>query len=58
VTHRAPLLPDGQLHFMTSHHLPDASRAATELGWTPTALADALTTTIADRNGHILSHSS
>src|SRR5439155_2355289 len=46
VTHRSPLLPSGQLHFMTSHHLPDATRAAIELGWTPTPLIDAVTTTL------------
>jgi dihydroflavonol-4-reductase len=50
VTHRAPLLPRGQLQFMTAHHLPDATRAATELRWTPTSLDGALTATITYRN--------
>jgi nucleoside-diphosphate-sugar epimerase len=50
VTHRAPLLPAGQLHFMTAHHLPDAAHATDELGWIPTPLDDALAATVAYRN--------
>jgi hypothetical protein len=50
VTHRAPLMPYGQLQFMTAHHLPDAARAVSELGWTSTPLDHALTATIAYRN--------
>lgn len=46
VTHRAPLLPAGQLHFMTSHHLPEATRATTDLGWAPTPLEQALAATV------------
>lgn len=45
VTGRPPLLPAGQLHFMTSHHLPDA-KAAAELGWAPTPLEEAVASTI------------
>ncbi|MGH3466672.1 MAG: NAD-dependent epimerase/dehydratase family protein [Thermocrispum sp.] len=36
LTHRPPLIPSGQLHFLASHALPLADRAATELGWRPT----------------------
>jgi dihydroflavonol-4-reductase len=46
VTGRSALLPVGQLHFMTSHHLPDATKAAAELGWAPTPLEEAMAATI------------
>ena len=46
ITGRPPLLPVGQLHFMTSHHLPDAVKAAAELGWAPTPLDEAVASTI------------
>jgi dihydroflavonol-4-reductase len=45
LTNRAPLLAAGQLP-MTSRHQPDPTRAHTELGWTPTPLADAVRITI------------
>lgn len=47
VTHRSPMLPAGQLHFMTAAHQPDANRAAIELGWAPTDIDQALTATLA-----------
>lgn len=46
VTGRPPLLPAGQLHFMTSHHVPEAAKATAELGWSPTPLEDAVASTI------------
>ncbi len=49
VTGRPPPLPAGQLHFMTSHHLPDAAKATAELGWAPKPLEEAVATTIHDR---------
>jgi dihydroflavonol-4-reductase len=49
ITHRPPMLPAGILFFVTSHHLPSAARAHAELGWTPTALEDALSITISDQ---------
>ncbi|WP_018217090.1 NAD-dependent epimerase/dehydratase family protein [Salinispora vitiensis] len=36
VTRRPPLLAAGELHFLRSHPLPDASRARSELGWQTT----------------------
>ncbi|WP_406434287.1 NAD-dependent epimerase/dehydratase family protein [Streptomyces sp. NBC_01589] len=41
-TRRPPLLPAGQLHFMTSHVVPDSTRARTELGWRPRPLEQSL----------------
>jgi dihydroflavonol-4-reductase len=49
-TGRPPLLPAGQLHFMTAHHLPDAARAAAELSWVPTPLEEGLAITIGNRD--------
>jgi nucleoside-diphosphate-sugar epimerase len=49
-TGRPPLLPAGQLHFMTAHHLPDATRAAAELSWVPTPLEEGLAITIGNRD--------
>jgi dihydroflavonol-4-reductase len=46
LTRRAPLLPAGQLHFMTSHHVPDSTKARTEIGWVPTDLTTALSATL------------
>jgi len=42
VTHHAPLLPAGSLHFLASHSMPDATRAREDLGWEPTPLRAAL----------------
>lgn len=36
VTRRPPLLAAGELHFLRSHPLPDASRARSQLGWQTT----------------------
>jgi dihydroflavonol-4-reductase len=46
VSHRAPILPAGQLHFMTAHHQPDSARAAAELDWVPTPLELGLAATL------------
>jgi dihydroflavonol-4-reductase len=46
VSHRPPMLPAGQLHFMTAHHLPNAARAAAELDWVPTPLEDGVAATL------------
>jgi dihydroflavonol-4-reductase len=46
LTRRAPLLPAGQLHFMTSHHVPNSTKARVELGWSPTDLTTALLATL------------
>jgi len=51
VTGGPPVLPAGQLHFMTSHHLPDAAKATAELGWAPTPLDEAVASTIHDQTG-------
>jgi dihydroflavonol-4-reductase len=46
VTGRPPLLPAGQLHFMTSHHVPESAKATAELSWSPTSFDNAVATTI------------
>jgi hypothetical protein len=46
VTRRPPILPAGQLHFMTAHHLPYAGRAAAELHWSSTPLENAIAETL------------
>lgn len=46
VTGRAPLVAAGELTFLESHAVPDATFARTELGWRPTVLEDALATTL------------
>jgi dihydroflavonol-4-reductase len=46
ITNRPPLLPAGQLHFLQSHSIPDASHARTDLGWKPTPLRDGLIQTL------------
>ncbi|MEV4560444.1 SDR family NAD(P)-dependent oxidoreductase [Kitasatospora sp. NPDC049285] len=43
---RPPLLASGELHFLLSHPLPDATRARTELGWTTTPPAEAVPRTV------------
>ena len=42
LTGRAPLIPSGQLHFLTSDVRPDAARARRELGWTATPFREGL----------------
>jgi dihydroflavonol-4-reductase len=44
----APLIPSGQLHFLTTEAHPSAQRARRELGWEPTPFADGLRVTLAD----------
>lgn len=45
-TGKPPLIPGGQLHFLTWRAHPSARLAADELGWTPTPLREALPATI------------
>jgi dihydroflavonol-4-reductase len=45
-TGKPPLIPRGQLHFLTSHPLPAADRARNELGWQPTPFREALRPTL------------
>lgn len=47
VTRRPPLIPRGALHFLESHPVPDAGKAARELGWTPRPFADGLPDAVA-----------
>jgi dihydroflavonol-4-reductase len=44
----APLIPSGQLHFLTVEARPSAAKAQRELGWSPTPFADGIRVTIAD----------
>lgn len=46
ITRRPPLLPAGQLHFLTGHVLPDAGRARAELGWTTRSAEDGIAETL------------
>jgi dihydroflavonol-4-reductase len=48
----APLIPSGQLHFLTAEARPSATKARRELGWEPTPFADGLRVTIADMKAH------
>ena len=43
-----PLIPSGQLHFLTIEARPSAQRARRELGWSPMSFADGLRVTLAD----------
>jgi nucleoside-diphosphate-sugar epimerase len=43
-----PLIPSGQLHFLTMEARPSAQRARRELGWSPTSFTDGLRVTLAD----------
>ena len=43
-----PLIPKGQLHFLTIEARPSAARAQRELGWQPTPFADGMRVTLAD----------
>lgn len=47
ITRRAPLIPAGQLQFLLEDVHPSAARAARELSWTATPLADGLARTVA-----------
>jgi dihydroflavonol-4-reductase len=48
----APLIPSGQLHFLTIEARPNAARARRELGWEPTTVADGVRVTVADLKAH------
>lgn len=48
----APLIPSGQLHFLTIEARPSSARAQRELGWEPTSFADGVRVTIADLKAH------
>ncbi len=48
----APLIPRGQLHFLTLEACPSAARARRELGWEATPFADGLRVTLADMKAH------
>jgi len=39
------------IHFMTSHQLPDAAKATAESSWAPTPFEEAVAATIHDRTG-------
>jgi dihydroflavonol-4-reductase len=41
-----PLIPKGQLHFLETHALPDASKARRELGWQPESFRQGLQETV------------
>jgi dihydroflavonol-4-reductase len=43
-----PLIPKGQLHFLSIEARPSAARARRELRWEPTAFADGVRVTLAD----------
>ncbi|MEV4616146.1 NAD-dependent epimerase/dehydratase family protein [Kitasatospora sp. NPDC049258] len=47
LTGRPPLLATGELHFLRSESVADATRARVELGWRATPFADALARTLA-----------
>lgn len=46
VTKRPPLIPKGQLHFLASHAIPVADRAARDLDWKPTPFEDGIARTL------------
>jgi dihydroflavonol-4-reductase len=50
----APLIPSGQLHFLTLEARPSSAKARRELGWEPTPFADGLRVTLADLKAHAL----
>lgn len=47
LTGKPPLIPKGQLHFLTQEVLPSTERAADELGWQPRGLREGLKKTLA-----------
>src|SRR6185369_7468438 len=47
VTGRAPLIPTGQLHFLSMNVRPSARRARGELGWRPVAFEEGVRRTLA-----------
>ncbi len=47
LTHRPPLLPRGQLHFLELDSRPSSRRARDELGWNPVPFREALVPTVA-----------
>ena len=48
ITRKPPLIPSGQLHFLTFDVRPSAAKARAELGWKPTPFTDGLHATLAD----------
>lgn len=48
----APLIPSGQLHFLTIEAHPSSTKARRDLGWAPTSFADGVRVTIADLKAH------
>lgn len=48
VTHRAPLVAQGELHFVTAHLLPSSRRIREELGWRPLPLREGMQRTLDD----------
>jgi nucleoside-diphosphate-sugar epimerase len=47
LTHRPPLMPQGQLDFLLWNAKPDSGKAQDELGWEPTPLEQGLEATLA-----------
>ncbi len=50
ITRQPPLLPAGQLNFLTSEIRPNSQKARQELAWQPTPLTEALRLTLSDHN--------
>jgi hypothetical protein len=48
---KAPLIPRGQLHFLTSHAVPLAERARRDLGWSPRPFREVLPETLRHLEG-------
>jgi dihydroflavonol-4-reductase len=48
ITKRPPLIAQGELHFVTSHPVPDASRARQELDWSSRDFDAGVAATLAD----------
>jgi len=48
LTRRAPLVAQGELHFVTAHLLPSSRRAREELGWRPLPLREGMQRTLDD----------
>ncbi len=45
-TGKPPLIPDGALHFLECHVVPDSSHAVSEFGWSPTPFDEAVAETV------------